>query len=153
MEALKRVCSWCGHDLGGAAPKAPTHGVCAACKKRLIPVFLDTLDGPTLLMGDDARAKSANAKARKKVGKDLAAIEGHLLGDVFGCRNARQPGGCGKTPACSTCLIRRTVEDTYANGTEHAAVHAVLRKPTGDVPLTISTRRVKEGVLLKLLPV
>lgn len=139
--------------MGPPSTKAATHGVCAACKKNLIPVFLDTLDGPAFLMGDDARAKSANAKARKKVGKDLARIEGSLLGDVFGCRNAGLPGGCGKTPECSTCLIRRTVEDTYANGTEHAAVPAVLRKPTGDLPLTISTRRVKEGVLLRLLPV
>lgn len=138
---------------GSVSGKAVTHGVCSACRKNLIPVFLDTLEGPTLLIGDDARAKSANSLAREKVGKDLGGIEETLLGDVFGCRNAGLPGGCGKTPECSSCTIRNTIEDTFKNGTLHESVPAVLRKPTGDVPTTISTRRVKEGVLLMLLPV
>ncbi|MDE2293419.1 MAG: hypothetical protein KGL53_15165, partial [Elusimicrobia bacterium] len=83
-------------------------------------------------------------------GKELGEVEDRLLGDVLSCRNAALPGGCGRTPGCSACAIRSHVEDTYATGTPHERVPAVLHRAGGDVPLVVSTRRVKEGVPLRV---
>lgn len=85
------------------------------------------------------------------VGKDLTDIEGRLIGEILSCRNAALPGGCGKTSVCRGCSIRSTVEDTFKTGTPHVKVPAVYRKETGKpIALTISTRRFKEGVLLRI---
>lgn len=153
MPELRRICGWCGAWLGGPAGAPVTAGVCARCRKDLLPVFLDTLDGPTLLLDGDARAQSANAAARAAAGKGLREIEGRLFGDIFDCRNAPLPGGCGKTSRCSTCVIRANIEDTFKTGTAHEAAPAVVHKDTGEaVPLRVSTRRVKQGVLLRVEP-
>ena len=150
MAALHRRCAWCGKDLGGPSGAPETAGVCGPCKKSLIPSFLDTLPGATFLVGDGVRVKSANTAATEQVGKPLPEIEERPLGAVLGCPHA---GGCegGHDPYdCATCSIRTPVEDTLRNGTPHEAVPAFLRRPTGYVPLFITTRRVKEGVLLQL---
>lgn len=150
MATLHRRCAWCGTDLGGPASAPDTAGVCPPCKKSLIPSFLDTLPGPTFLVGDGARVKSANAAATSEVGKPLPEIEERPLGDVLGCPHARRSGKGHDPYDCATCSIRTPVEDTFRTGKTHEAVPAFLRGPTGYVPLFITTRRVKEGVLLRL---
>lgn len=148
---MQHVCAWCRKVLGGSDGLPRTHGVCADCSRNLIPVFLDTLEGPVLLIGADARAQSANAEALKALAKDLPALQGEVLGHVFDCINASMPGGCGKTPRCHGCSIRATVEDTFRTGTPHDDVHALLKKKTGqNIHLNLSTRKVKEGVLVTI---
>lgn len=149
MGTLHRRCAWCGKDLGGPATAPDTAGVCPPCKKSLIPAFLDTLPGATLLVGEGARVKSANSAALGQVGKPLPEIEERPLGDVLGCPHARRGGGHDPYD-CATCSIRAPIEDTLRTGTPHEGVPAFLRLPTGYVPLFITTRRVKEGVLLRL---
>lgn len=146
---LKRLCAWCGRPLCARTTGEATHGVCPVCKANLMPLFLDTLDGPVLLCGDDARVLSANALARALARKELAQVEGRLFGEVFGCRYSALPGGCGKTPHCPTCGLRPAIEETYATGVSRAGVKGLLRLPSGDVPVTVSTRKVKDGVLLR----
>ena len=149
---MQRVCSWCRKVLDGADGLPQTHGVCADCRRDLIPVFLDTPDAPVLLLGGDARAQSANSEALKALSKSLPDLSGELPGDVFDCINACMPQGCGKTPRCSACAIRSCIEDTFRTGTAHDGVHALLKKKTGEnVRLVLSTRKVKEGVLLSIL--
>jgi hypothetical protein len=139
MPRLHRRCAWCLKDLGGPVAAPDTHGVCPDCKRTLIPTFLDTLPGPTFLVGDGARVTSANAAARAEVGKPLEALEDRHLGDVLGCDR-----GSGH-PACPVCDV---VVDTLLNGTPHAGLRTSLRTPAGVVALVVSTRRVKQGVLL-----
>lgn len=139
MPLLHRRCAWCLKDLGGPADAPDTHGVCLDCKRTLIPSFLDTLPGATFLVGDGARVKSANAAARAEVGKTLADIEDRHLGEVFGCDPS------SSRPACPVCDV---VVDTLLHGTPHAGLRASLRTPAGPVSLVVSTRRVKQGVLL-----
>lgn len=151
---MKRVCAWCKAVLGeGAGTGEATHGVCAACRAGLITVFLDTLDGPTFLVGGDARARNANAAARAAVAKEPDGVEGRLLGEVFDCLDASGPGGCGKAPRCAGCSLILKVEDTFKTGTPHENFPAVLRKEGGEtLRFAVSTRRVKEGVLLRVDP-
>lgn len=149
---MKRVCAWCKTVLGeGTGTGEATHGVCAACRAGLITVFLDTLDGPTFLIGSDTRTRSANAAARAAVEKGRDDVEGRLLGEVFDCLDASVAGGCGKAPRCAGCSLLLKVEDTFKTGAPHNGFPAVLRKQNGEtLRLTFSTRRVKEGVLLRL---
>lgn len=151
MNALRRVCGYCGAVLGGPEEAPVSHGVCSTCKRGLLPVFLDTLDDAALLLADDLQAQSANAKARAATNKELSEIEGKPFGDIFGCRNAPLTEGCGKTEHCSGCSVRARVEDTFKTGKAHESVPALIRRGDGtERRLTISTRRLKKGVLLTI---
>jgi len=78
------------------------------------------------------RTGYSNDAARRLVDKPEEKIEGLLVGDIFECVHASQPGGCGGTEHCSRCTIRSCIEKTYATGL-----------PLYDVPATL--RIVQEG--------
>ncbi|TBR24856.1 hypothetical protein EPO15_03245 [bacterium] len=150
MSPLRRRCCWCKADLGGPSDAPATDGVCGPCRKALIPSFLDTLPDATILVGDGVRVKSANAAARGEVGRELPDIEDRVLGEIFGCPHAGKPGGCPDPGDCAPCSVQVPVEDTLRNGTPHEDVPAVLRVESRYIPLYVTTRRVKGGVLLSL---
>lgn len=139
MPQLHRRCAWCLKDLGGPATAPDTHGVCPACKKTLIPAFLDTLPTAAFLVGEGARVESANTAARAAFGMPLADIEDRHLGDVFVC------GAASGHPACSVCDV---VVDTLLNGTPHSGLRGSWCTRAGVVSFVFSTRRVKQGVLV-----
>lgn len=93
MAVYRRICSWCGVHLSGPPDAPVSHGVCAACKKRLLPEFLDTLPAPAFLLSPAGAVVSANAAALARVGKDLAGVEGlsleQALGGLCGCVSSR----------------------------------------------------------------
>ena len=122
----RRVCSWCLVHLDGPEDAPVSHGVCPPCRKALLPRFLDTLKGAVFLVGQDARILSANAAAQDWVGRPLSDIEGAWLGDL-----------------CPDPQARRAVEETLTSGTEYAE---------GLSPVSYSTRRVRQGVLLQVYP-
>jgi hypothetical protein len=72
-------------------------------------------------------------------------------GDVIGCVNARRPEGCGATESCGGCVIRKTIEDTYASGEAREAVTSPQKviTPTGPRRLSYNiTTRMWSGVVL-----
>lgn len=81
-------------------------------------------------------------------------VEGELGGDVFGCRYADLPGGCGNTVHCKTCTIRLTVLDTLHSGNSHVETPAYpdLYHITGEerVRFLITTEQIGEAVLLRI---
>lgn len=109
-----------------------SHGVCAACKRALLPEFLDTLPGAAFLVDPLSRVLSANRLAREDVGRELSALEGSALEDVFNCAEAV-----------------KAVTETILNGTPSEDVPATARLGRGTVHLALSTRAVREGVLLR----
>jgi len=138
-----------------------THGVCQRCSFRLnaqvglsLSEYLDGLDAPIVLLGGGGDVRGANSRARAMLGAELPEIVGSLAGDVFECRWASLPEGCGRTVHCSGCAIRRTVTDTYATGRSHLYEPAGLDRGTPDEPketrLQISTERVRDVVLLRI---
>jgi PAS domain-containing protein len=163
---MKRVCAWCGKNLGTAfsdvhSDALITHGICDECAFHLraqvgMPLrdFLDGLGVPVLLLDSDGNVKTANKNVRQFLKKDLALIEGYKGGDVFECRHATLPGGCGKTAHCSGCAIRRTVMDTFRSGKSQQKVRAYLDRETPDgsqpLRLLISSERVQDVVLLRI---
>jgi hypothetical protein len=163
---MKRVCAWCGKTLGTAfsdvhSDALITHGICDECAFHLraqvgMPLrdFLDGLGVPVLLLDSDGNVKTANKTVRQFLKKDLILIEGYKGGDVFECRHATLPGGCGKTVHCSGCAIRRTVMDTFSSAKSHEKVRAYLNRETRGgsqaLRLLISTEKVQDVVLLRI---
>ena len=121
--------------MGGPDEAPVSHGVCAACKKALIPQFLDTLPGAAVLIDPLSRVLSANKIARGEVGRELSALEGSPLEEVIDCAEAV-----------------KAVTDTLLSGTPVADDPATARFGRGVVPLALSTRPVKDGVLLLWAP-
>jgi len=159
-------CAWCGTrldfpDEDEGLRHVVSHGVCQRCAFRLgaqlgmpLSEYLDGLEAPIVLVGGGGDVRGANARARALLGKELPQIVGRLGGEVFECRHATLPEGCGRTVHCSGCAIRRTVTDTYATGRAHLSEPASLDQGTPEEPthaeLRISTERVSDVVLLRI---
>jgi hypothetical protein len=115
------------------------------------------LNTPVLLVDDDVRILAANTFALAIVNNSIDQIKGELGGRTLECVNAFLPEGCGKTPFCSDCPIRMSVNETYATG------HAVTQRPADlcrkirdtkeNLQLLVSTRKAGNVVLLQLEPV
>lgn len=126
---MKRVCAWCNkgmeEDDGSDSlhDGVVTHGICADCADNIefqlgvsLKKFLNSFRVPIVLVNGDSSALSANRSALDLMGKELAAIDQMLLGNVFECAYSRLPGGCGKTVHCCGCTIRNAVSHTYSTG-------------------------------------
>jgi PAS domain S-box-containing protein len=75
---------------------------------------------PTLVVDDDVRIRHANRAARTVLGADDSVpLLTRRGGDALHCLQAEGPGGCGRQPACSSCVVRGAV--TQALGTGRAA--------------------------------
>lgn len=116
--------------------------------------FLDGLDAPVLVVESSGSIKTCNHKARKLVQKDLSEIEGYKGGEVFSCRYARLPEGCGNTVHCSGCTIRRTVMETFQTGKIILRMPATLKpqeyEESQEICFYISTEKVLDVVLLRV---
>lgn len=163
---MHRRCAWCGRALD-PTPPAPhdgeliTHGICESCRDTFLldvgtPLqdFIDTLGAPVLIVEDDTVAVAANQRALELAGKDLEALKGQRLGDVFECANAKLPEGCGRTVHCSGCTIRNSVTHTHDTHEPCLRVPASLKQGPVEEPnpvdLYITTEWVAGKVLLKI---
>jgi PAS domain-containing protein len=159
------ICSWCGAHMGGGGEADPgalvSHGICPRCAFHFnaelgMPLreFLDGLDAPVVVMDDDARVRLANERALALLGKSVEAITGELGGDVFECRYARLPEGCGRTQHCVGCTVRRAVTATYETGIAVERQPAHVDRGTGDAPsvmrFLISTTKGRDVVFLRM---
>ena len=72
------------------------------------------------------------------------------LGNVVECEHSRLPEGCGKTVHCSGCVLRKTVERTYASGDPAFMVPATISTESEDVLLYISTLKADGRIFVKL---
>lgn len=161
---IRRVCSICGSSLGepleADLPEEHTsHGVCSNCLEayaagfgQTMGDFLDSLLAPVFVVDSNGSIVTANALARKTVSKEPSQIEGRPGGDVFECQYARQPGGCGYTIHCRSCVIRNTVMETHQTGLPCVRVAACQDLDTFQGPrrirFFISTEKLGDTVLL-----
>jgi CheY-like chemotaxis protein len=157
---LARVCAWCGADLGqGELSAAPivSHGICLDCAFNMnaelglkLKEYLDGLKTPVVVMQSDTTVVGANKAAEDALGKKSSDALGMRLGDVFQCKNARLPGGCGRTVHCGGCALRTTVEETLRTGKSREKVPAFLNETDQKVMMHISTEKVGGVVLLRV---
>ncbi|MBN1865783.1 hypothetical protein JW916_00690 [Candidatus Sumerlaeota bacterium] len=163
---MKLVCASCGKEIGESPatgyPKGTvSHGMCEFCAKHFLaqigmPLeeYLDGLEAPTVCVAPNGTIATASRKASEMLGKPALQIQGYAGGEVFECKYARLPEGCGNTIHCSGCTIRKTVMDTLETGTPHHRVPACLERHADDGPkrisLLISTERIGGVVFLEV---
>jgi hypothetical protein len=112
---MKIMCAYCNTVMiPGDSPDEPvSHGLCDQCSQYVladigvdITKYFDMLEAPVFLLNQDVRLLGGSYEGARFIGKPLDELMDCLAGDVFGCRNASLPGGCGKTVCCSGCVIR-----------------------------------------------
>ena len=138
-----------------------SHGLCASCVPKFMAghgckfaEFLDRQAVPIFVVGDNGRILGANNEGLDLVDKAADAIQGQLGGEVFECRHASEPGGCGQTIHCKSCTIRNSVTKTAQTGEPCIRVEAymdlgnIIQDHT--VRFLISTEKVIDVVLLRI---
>ncbi len=161
------ICAWCNRKIeAGAFPnkrdQPVSHGICKKCSQKILTgtptslvSFLNSLEGPVLLVDKEGRMLVGNDQACKALGKEADEIAGKLGGELIECIHAKQKGGCGGTIHCKSCTIRNTVMDTLHTGKSHSGVEAYpdLHEFKGDkvVRFTISTEKIGEVVMLQIV--
>jgi hypothetical protein len=173
---MKRLCAWCGGELDPASAhdesETVTHGICPACSRLLevsapsnLQAFLDGYSEPILCVDGAGRVLAANRAFARAVDRVPEGVHGFLCGDVFSCRNAGRPGGCGRTERCLTCALRGTLDLTVGTGRGVACAKAYVIRDNEDgstsrIDLVISTElhgavmllRIDQMVVAKPLP-
>jgi hypothetical protein len=160
---MRTVCSFCGTVIrpGKSLLDPVNHGVCESCYTSIltryrfnVQKFLNLLDAPVFLVDADVNILAANTLAVAAANKPVALVKGNLCGKVLECINALLPGGCGMTPFCPDCVIRMSVNETYASGKPVTCRPATLIRKIRDteekVHLLISTQKDGGIVLLRL---
>ena len=164
---IRYLCASCQSELrppvplDDDSPDQVSHGLCHACMAKAMSTlgqslkeYLNDLPEPVLVVDKYALVITTNNAGERVLGKPLPEIAGYLGGEVLGCLHAEEPGGCGATLHCLSCVIRKTIKDTYQTGCEHLNVPACLDIDTISGPrkksYNISTEKVDGLVLLKL---
>jgi len=163
---MRQVCYVCGFELGEPLePNVPgvhtTHGVCRKCldgcmagSGQGMDEFLDSLLAPVIVVDGDVRVLTANTLAQKLVSKNMQEMGGKLAGEVFECTHSHQPGGCGHTLHCRSCMIRNSVAKTFQTGKPCIRMPACQDLDTFEGPRTvrflITTEKVGGAVLLRI---
>ncbi len=159
-------CMFCNKPLPSESkttnsPYTISHGICPQCFPAFVKGggedfndFLNTLCAPVFVINPNGFIMDANKKAQKLVSMSFSAIEGKPGGEVFSCRYASLPEGCGNTIHCKTCTIRLTVTRTYETGEPAINVPAYmdLGDITGDrsMKFFISTEKKGDMILLRI---
>ena len=160
------ICLLCSAEIGITGKPSDSvdeisHGLCPACVPKFMAghgcrfsEFLDTLPAPIFVVGDNNRIVGANREALRFIGKEAGEIQKQLGGEVFECRHAKEPGGCGQTIHCKTCTIRNTVTKTAQTGESCLQVPAYMDlgniTQERTVRYLISTEKVANVVLLRI---
>jgi hypothetical protein len=91
----------------------------------LLGAVLDAYPSPSLVVDRDVRALFINHSARKALGLEGEAAGQALLkrgGHILHCIHADEtPEGCGRAPACRSCVIRNSVGKAFATHVVHRA--------------------------------
>jgi PAS domain-containing protein len=118
----------------------------------LLGAVLDAYPAPSLVVDRDVRALFINRSARKALGLEGEAAEQALIkrgGHILHCIHAREtPEGCGRAPACRSCVIRNSVNTAFATNTVYRArAFLEIESPTGvlQAHFLVSAAAVKAG--------
>lgn len=163
---IRQACYVCGIELGepleqNVPGEHISHGVCRKCldicmagSGKAMDEFLDSLLVPVIVVDGNVRVVTANALAQELVSKSLEEIGGRLAGEVFECTHSHQPGGCGHTLHCQSCMIRNSVTKTFQTGDPCIRVPACQDLDTFEGPrkvrFLITTEKVGGAVLLRI---
>lgn len=78
--------------------------------------LMETMPLAMLIIDDEANVRMINATAAKLLHTSQEDAYSKKFGDVFHCANTQYPGGCGCSPRCSKCVLRRSLLQTFNHG-------------------------------------
>jgi len=165
---MKVICCSCGVHLGDklsaiSDDDVVSHGLCNSCAHHFkaeigmpLQEYLEGIPAPIVTWGEDGIIGAANKEALKLLGKSTSELIGFKGGDVFECKYAILPGGCGQSIHCSGCTIRKTATDTMLTGKPHKMIPAILERVSdagsNRIGMFISTEK-KGGVVFLTIDV
>ena len=160
---MKVVCAWCQKllvdDTSGDA--RISHGICEACLKEILgntavslADFLSELQFPVLVTDGEGVVIDANHAAGRILRKPVHGMAQARFGLAIECYYASLPDGCGKTPQCRGCALRKNLSDTYADGQPRYGVYAQQQVMAGEttrmVQFRFSTQKIGEMVMFAI---
>jgi hypothetical protein len=80
--------------------------------------IFDAIPIPVFMVDDDVRVLDLNGAAVQLCGQERTAVYRHRGGHVLHClRSLDVPEGCGRGPACKSCVIRNSVKHSLTGRT------------------------------------
>ena len=154
---VKVVCAYCKAVISpGSVERSSrvSHGMCGNCFDDFINKwaglsldnYLEGFGRPVVVVTSEGRIVATNSQYTKRFDINGDDLTGVLTGDALGCKNARLPGGCGHTPNCSACTIRKAVIGTLIEKKSHPRERAYIGTDKGMNKMFISTELVGEAV-------
>ncbi len=118
--------------------------------------FFEELPCAVLVLGEGLRLVSFNRSAFDYMYDGTPEVLNLLVGDAIGCVHASEgPNGCGTTPACRDCALRKTAEDTLRTGKRGCVIAPMVvcqRDSMVEVSFLVATSTVQsDGDRLVLL--
>jgi hypothetical protein len=160
---MKVVCAWCQKLLVDDASDGAkiSHGICEDCLRKMqgetavsLTDFVNELEIPVLVTDRDWVVIEANHAAGKILGQPATRMKQARGGMAIECYYAGLPDGCGKTPQCRGCALRKNIADTYADGQPRYGLYAQQQLMAGDAPRMVqfrfSTQKMGEMVMFAI---
>ena len=96
-----------------------------ALERNNLQKIFDTVSVGLLLINEQGVVKRVNNVISRWIGEDRPAVYNAQPGDILGCIHAlNNPAGCGQTPHCDTCPIRKAFEPVLRSGEPAHSVEA-----------------------------
>ena len=83
---------------------------------RYLEAIFEELPIAAFVFDQDVRITDFNRAAFKLMDAGTREIADLLAGEALGCVHAGEVGGCGTRPDCRRCVLRNSVESTFATG-------------------------------------
>ena len=101
-------------------------------EQRMSAVF-DSAPVIMMLINKKREILQINKKGLKSLNHKPSDSNTIPFGDAYKCINSfEDPKGCGFGKMCGDCIIRKTIKDTFNNGTEHVKVDATIHSQNRD---------------------
>ena len=83
-------------------------------KPDMLRVVFDALPSRVFVVDDDVRIQEYNSAAAYLLMADRKTVLKKRAGDILHCvHSVEVPEGCGRAPACKTCIIRNSVSEAF----------------------------------------
>lgn len=109
-------------------------------RHRNLGAIFDAAPVGMLLADENMTITHVNDSVRQTLQKDYQQIIDQRIGDVFGCINSTDnEKRCGHAPACSECLLQKTIKDVLDSGqaTDNIETHPMLEIDRPEIMLWV----------------
>jgi PAS domain S-box-containing protein len=87
-----------------------------------------------ILLNENCEVLKMNKFGMEATGRNMESLTGLKPGDVMRCINSHiNEGGCGNSPFCRSCVLRKSINETFTTGSEFYKIEAELCTVNEDV--------------------